>query len=83
MLEIVGPQLVNMGELVTLVCRYDLGKDAVYSIKWYKDSHEIYRYVPTDQPEYFVFKTKGVNVDVSLNSEKQVSKTPILMCSEF
>jgi len=66
MLEIVGPQLVNMGELVTLVCRYDLGKDAVYSIKWYKDSHEIYRYVPTDQPEYFVFKTKGVNVDDGL-----------------
>ena len=66
MLEIVGPQLVNMGELVTLVCRYDLGKDTVYSIKWYKDSHEIYRYVPTDQPEFFVFKTKGVNVDVRI-----------------
>lgn len=66
MLEIVGPQLVNMGELVTLLCRYDLGKDTVYSIKWYKDSHEIYRYVPTDQPEFFVFKTKGVNVDGTL-----------------
>ena len=42
MLDIVGPPLVSMGEKVTLVCRYDLGKDAVYSIKWYKDNDEIY-----------------------------------------
>ena len=61
MLEIVGPKLVNMGEVVTLVCRYDLGKDAVYSIKWYKDDHEIYRYVPTDQPEYYACRAQEVN----------------------
>ena len=64
MLEIVGPRLANMGEVVTLVCRYDLEKDAVYSIKWYKDQHEIYRYVPTDQPEVYAFRIKDVHVDV-------------------
>ena len=66
MLELVGPDLVNTGEVVTLICRYDLGPDAVYSIKWFKDDDEIYRYVPTDQPEYYVFKTQGIKVDVSL-----------------
>lgn len=64
MIEVQGPSLINSGDTVTLACRYDLGKDALYSMKWYKDDQEIYRYVPTDQPESHVFGVPGVAVNV-------------------
>ena len=51
-----GPSLVNSGDIVTFTCRYDLGKDAIYSIKWYKEDSELYRYIPTDFPESRIFQ---------------------------
>ena len=66
MKEMEGPDLANSGEIVTFTCRYDLGKDAIYSIKWYKEDREIYRYIPTDSPEYRIFHgTPGLIVMVS------------------
>ena len=65
MKELEGPDLANSGEIVTFICRYDLGKDAIYSIKWYKEDNELYRYIPTDSPEYRIFHgTPGVIVMV-------------------
>ena len=65
MKELEGPDLTNSGEIVTFTCRYDLGKDAIYSIKWYKEDNELYRYIPTDSPEYRIFHgTPGVIVMV-------------------
>lgn len=55
MKELEGPDLANSGDIVTFICRYDLGKDAIYSIKWYKEDNELYRYIPTDSPEYRIF----------------------------
>ena len=64
-----GPSLVNSGDIVTFTCRYDLGKDAIYSIKWYKEDSELYRYIPTDFPESRIFQgTPGVIVMVICNS---------------
>ena len=64
-----GPSLVNSGDIVTFTCRYDLGKDAIYSIKWYKEDSELYRYIPTDFPESRIFQgTPGVIVMVRSNS---------------
>ena len=65
MLGITGPASVNAGETVALTCRYDLGREAIYSIKWYKDDKEIYRYVPADSSEFKYFNIPGVDVDVS------------------
>lgn len=39
--------------------------EALYSVKWYKDGYEFYRYVPRDHPPAQVFDQNGVNVDVS------------------
>ena len=65
MKEMEGPELANSGEIVTFICRYDLGKDAIYSIKWYKEDRELYRYIPTDNPEYRIFPgTPGLIVMV-------------------
>lgn len=65
MIGVSGPSSVHEGETITLTCRYDLGRDAIYSMKWYKNKEEIYRYVPTDNPEYKTFPTPGIEIDVS------------------
>lgn len=34
-------------------------------VKWYKDGHEFYRYLPRDHPPATLFAQNGVTVDVS------------------
>lgn len=53
-----------------LECRYDLDKDDLYSINWYKDRREFYRFYPHQSPQAKVFRVNGVNVDVSCNEAK-------------
>ena len=65
MKDLEGPDLANSGDIVKFTCRYDLGKDAIYSIKWYKEDNELYRYIPTDSPETRYFRgTPGVIIMV-------------------
>ena len=37
------PVHTAVGSGATLGCNFDLGKDKLYSVKWYKDSSEFYR----------------------------------------
>jgi hypothetical protein len=39
--------------------------EALYSVKWYKDGNEFFRYVPRDMPPVQIFALPGVTVDVS------------------
>lgn len=54
------------GNSTILECRYDLQGEVLYSVKWYKDGHEFYRYVPRDHPPAQLFPLPGVHVNVSL-----------------
>jgi len=38
MLGVGGPDWVHSGDEVELVCKYDLGREHIYSVKWYKVS---------------------------------------------
>ena len=40
------PDHAPVSSVATLRCNYHLGKDKLYSVKWYKDSSEFYRFVP-------------------------------------
>lgn len=51
--------------MAVLYCRYDLEGDRLYSVKWYKDDEEFYRFMPRIDPEKNVFDRPGVRVDVS------------------
>ncbi|RWS18488.1 beat protein-like protein, partial [Leptotrombidium deliense] len=53
-----------MGSSVWLNCSYDLETDQLYSIKWYRNDQEFYRYLPNDYPPAQVFTTKGLRVNV-------------------
>ena len=43
--------------------------DKLYSIKWYRNGHEFYRFIPSDEPRTTVFNGDGINVDVSIDLE--------------
>lgn len=48
-----------------LECHYDMDGEELYSVKWYKDGHEFYRYIQRNMPPALVFELPGINVDVS------------------
>lgn len=64
--EIVAPLAVTPGSSATLACHYDLEGDPLYTVKWYKDRKEFFRYVPKELPHTRAFPLHGVEVDVSL-----------------
>ena len=42
------PTMVQKGDMVELMCNYHVEGDAeLYSLKWYRDNVEFYRYIPT------------------------------------
>ncbi|XP_050740059.1 uncharacterized protein LOC127010224 [Eriocheir sinensis] len=43
------PQYAFAGGQATLSCSYDLHKTRLYSLKWYHNNTEFYRYVPTER----------------------------------
>ena len=65
MMELLIPQHVVRGQMVRLECSFNLDSEILYSVKWYKDGNEFYRYVPKDKPPVLVFPLPGVTVDVS------------------
>lgn len=68
MLGVGGPEWVHSGDSLDLVCKYDLGRDHIYSVKWYKDNAEIWRYHPSDKTQNtWVFPLAEVQV---LNSTR-------------
>ncbi|XP_075215023.1 synaptogenesis protein syg-2-like [Lycorma delicatula] len=72
-LKISVPEAVIRGNPVFLSCDYDLENgEALYSIKWYREDHEFYRYVPKESPPTRVFSLPGVLVDISRSNEKGV-----------
>nr|CAI5828558.1 unnamed protein product [Callosobruchus analis] len=52
-----------MSHSVTLYCEYDLEGAPLYSVKWYRDGDEFYRYVPKEEPPTRVFPLPGLRVD--------------------
>jgi len=50
MLGIDGPKWAHSGDTKELVCKYNLEKQPIYSLKWYKDDREVWRYEPRGEP---------------------------------
>uniref|UniRef100_A0A1B6D8N3 Ig-like domain-containing protein n=1 Tax=Clastoptera arizonana TaxID=38151 RepID=A0A1B6D8N3_9HEMI len=61
------------GNATTLQCRFDLQGESLYSVKWYKDGNEFFRYLPRDNPPAQVFPLPGVVVDIARSNETQVT----------
>ncbi|RWS30230.1 hypothetical protein B4U80_10829, partial [Leptotrombidium deliense] len=66
------PRTVGEGSDVTLICKYELQGDKLYSVKWYFNSIEFYRYNPNDLPSQLVFTIPGIVVDLSKSNNEKV-----------
>lgn len=60
-----APIAIPRGQPVLLFCNYDLDGDELYSVKFYKDFVEFYRYLPSESEPGQKFLLKGAYVDVS------------------
>ncbi len=65
--QIVSPDYVRFGDPMWLNCSCDLQYHQIYSIQWFKDNREFYRFITknTEMPKIF-YNTSGINADVSL-----------------
>jgi hypothetical protein len=75
------PQYKVRGDMALLECQYELGHNKLYSVKWYKDNEEFYRYLPGSDTIKQSYKVDGVRVEVSgysflICSYTEVTLTP-------
>ncbi|MPD04861.1 hypothetical protein E2C01_100572 [Portunus trituberculatus] len=56
------PGVVNLGENVELECHYEISGN-LYSIKWYLNDREFFRYQPEEETNIMIFQIPGVNVN--------------------
>lgn len=66
-MEIKVPNAVERGQTVVLSCDYDLETAALYTLKWFRNEEEFYRYVPKETPPSHSFDVPNLDVDVSFN----------------
>lgn len=65
-LQIHVPTAVLTGYDAELMCTYELEGAQLYSIRWYRNMIEFYRYVPKESPATKVFPVAEIKVDVSI-----------------
>ncbi|KAK9507847.1 hypothetical protein O3M35_007621 [Rhynocoris fuscipes] len=65
------------GGSTVLECIFDLQGESLYSVKWYKDGAEFYRFTPRDNPPAQMFPVPGVNVKLDASNETHVLLRPL------
>ena len=60
------PNQLILGQSATLECNYHLEGSNLYSVKWYKNGEEFFRWMPSMEEKMEVFPVAGVSVDVSM-----------------
>ncbi|KAK0183200.1 hypothetical protein PV327_001264 [Microctonus hyperodae] len=71
-LKINVPSMVRSGDAVSLSCLYDL-EGPLYTIKWYINEKEFYRYVPKADPRQNSYPEYGMKIDMSNSDEHDVT----------
>ncbi|XP_053677547.1 uncharacterized protein LOC128727642 [Anopheles nili] len=70
--EVRVPRHAIKDHTVSLECHYEMEGEALYSVKWYKDGNEFYRYVPRDDPPVQTFRVEGISVNVRNSTNSHV-----------
>ncbi|KAJ2947176.1 hypothetical protein O0L34_g16534 [Tuta absoluta] len=60
------------GQSAQLECDFELGSDSLYSVKWYRDNEEFYRYIPNASPPKLAYKLDGIKVDLQKSDDSRV-----------
>lgn len=53
------PSAVQRGEKVRLQCKYELEDEILYTLKWFKQEQEFFRYTPKETPSIKFFMMKA------------------------
>jgi len=69
----------QVNQTISLMCDYKLNGEKLYSVKWYKDNIEFYRYLPRDDPPSLSFSVSGIQVVLSLSDHSTVYLTNITL----
>ncbi|XP_011638668.1 uncharacterized protein LOC105428206, partial [Pogonomyrmex barbatus] len=72
MLNLIVPQHVVLGQNISLECNFNLDGEKLYSVKWYKDGNEFYRFVPQEKPPVMVFVHPGVTTNIHDSTQRTV-----------
>ncbi|XP_050309418.1 uncharacterized protein LOC126745567 [Anthonomus grandis grandis] len=67
----IEPRIVEYGKTSTLKCSYDVKKEQLYTVKWYRGQYEFYRFTPKEHPSTKIFHTDGIVVDVSSSQSNE------------
>jgi len=62
-----------VGDTVTLICKFHMEGDRLYSVKWYRNEQEFFRYVPNDRPEHQIFPQHGIRVERNRSKRQEVT----------
>nr|XP_023018457.1 uncharacterized protein LOC111507391 [Leptinotarsa decemlineata] len=57
-----APLVADLREDMDLDCHFDMGTEELYAVKWYKDDHEFFRYMPRRKPNTMLFPVAGVHL---------------------
>ncbi|KAK3928297.1 Cell adhesion molecule 2 [Frankliniella fusca] len=67
--ELTVPAWVAHGQPAVLTCKYDSEGSVLYSVKWYHNNKEFYRYLKDETPNIRTFPQKGVHVDTAHSND--------------
>ncbi|XP_015784259.1 uncharacterized protein LOC107361843 [Tetranychus urticae] len=67
------PSSVPNGTSIVLYCDYDLEGLGLYSVKWYKNYVEFFRYIPSEDEKVATFKLDGAYVDIDASNATHVA----------
>ncbi|XP_017468975.1 PREDICTED: uncharacterized protein LOC108360977 [Rhagoletis zephyria] len=81
MTEVDIPNHIMRFKSAVLGCRYTMDGESLYSVKWYKDGYEFYRYLPRDKPPAQAFPLPGVSVDLPNSSAAKVTLRRVTLMS--
>lgn len=81
LLDLRIPSHAIRNQSVKLECHYDLEGETLYSVKWYKDGNEFYRYVPRNMPPSQIFTLPGVTVDLHNSTQNAVVLSSLQLSS--
>lgn len=67
------PKEAELGGTIDMKCDWKIdGGKSLYSVKWYKDGHEFFRYVPDNHPRIQTFPQQGIKLEVSIYVFKNI-----------
>ena len=64
-----------------LKCDYELEGEPLYSLKWYKDNTEFYRWMPRERPQTLTFPVPGTEVSLIESNHRNVKLLNISLAS--